>query len=269
MNSGCRTLRSLTRRPVLHSTIASAFLLLMAACGGDRRSGAVSADSSAAATDTASAMANDTGKASPDTATPARTDTATAQRDTARSAVAGTQKPSATQPTLPKPARVAQPASKPAPKSKVAQAPKADTTSKADTTAKAQAAPADTSAAAEQTAASAPLRDPYHTAPLDTVSQQVYNGWKQFNLNCARCHGEDVQGTTIAPHLIVSLKPDGPINTKEIFMQTVCAGRPAKGMPSWCALGMEMPTIESIYSYVKGRSDAKIHSGRPAVKPGG
>jgi mono/diheme cytochrome c family protein len=112
------------------------------------------------------------------------------------------------------------------------------------------------------------LRDEYHRAPRDTVSQAVYDGWKQFNLNCARCHGEDVQGTTIAPHLIVSLRPDGPINTKEIFIQTVCAGRPAKGMPSWCALGMELPTIEKIYAYVKGRSDSKIAAGRPAVKPG-
>ena len=88
----------------------------------------------------------------------------------------------------------------------------------------------------------------YHQAPRDTVSQEVYDGWKQFNLNCARCHGEDVLGTTIAPHLILSLKPDGPINTKELFMQTVCAGRPEKGMPSWCALGMEIPTIEKIYA---------------------
>ena len=112
------------------------------------------------------------------------------------------------------------------------------------------------------------LRDAYHTAPRDTVSQDVYDGWKQFNLNCARCHGEDVQGTTIAPHLILSLKPDGPINTKELFVQTVCAGRPAKGMPSWCALGMEMGTIDKIYAYVKGRSDAKLAPGRPALKPG-
>jgi len=110
------------------------------------------------------------------------------------------------------------------------------------------------------------LRDAYHPAPRDTVSQEVYDGWKQFNLNCARCHGEDVLGTTIAPHLIMSLKPDGPINTKELFMQTVCAGRPEKGMPAWCALGMEIPTIEKIYSYVKARSDAKVAPGRPAVK---
>ena len=110
------------------------------------------------------------------------------------------------------------------------------------------------------------LRDAYHTAPRDTVSQDVYDGWKQFNLNCARCHGEDVLGTSFAPHLIVSLKPDGPINTKALFVQTVCAGRPAKGMPSWCALGMELPTIDKIYSYVKARSDAKMAPGRPAVK---
>ena len=118
-------------------------------------------------------------------------------------------------------------------------------------------------------AADTPLRDAYHQAPHDTVSQSVYDGWKQFNLNCARCHGEDVLGTTIAPHLILSLKPDGPINTKELFMQTVCAGRPAKGMPAWCALGLGMDKISNIYEYVKGRSDAKISPGRPAVKQQG
>jgi mono/diheme cytochrome c family protein len=133
------------------------------------------------------------------------------------------------------------------------------------------AVPESTNAAApvQTSGAGAPLRDEYHSAPLDTVSQEVYQGWKQFNLNCARCHGEDVQGTTIAPHLIVSLRPSGPINTKEIFVQTVCAGRPAKGMPAWCALGLDMEKINQIYSYVKGRSESKIHMGRPAVKSGG
>jgi mono/diheme cytochrome c family protein len=112
------------------------------------------------------------------------------------------------------------------------------------------------------------LRDQYHQAPRDTVSQEVYDGWKQYNLNCARCHGEDVLGSTIAPHLVLSLKPDGPINTKEAFLQVVCAGRPEKGMPSWCALGMDPPTIEKIYAYVKARSDAKMSPGRPARKEG-
>jgi mono/diheme cytochrome c family protein len=113
------------------------------------------------------------------------------------------------------------------------------------------------------------LRDQYHQAPRDTVDQATYDGWKQYNLNCARCHGEDVLGSTIAPHLVMSLKPDGPINTKEAFLQVVCAGRPDKGMPSWCALGMDPPTIEKIYSYVKARADAKMAPGRPARRTDG
>ena len=181
-----------------------------------------------------------------------RSESTTARADTAKVV--------ATKPPAPKPAP---PPAKPKP-------PAQSKPQHSDTTTSTGTQPAESPAAPSQTAdAGAPLRDPYHTAPLDTVPQQVYDGWKQFNLNCARCHGEDAQGTTIAPHLIVSLKPDGPINTKELFIQTVCAGRPPKGMPSWCALGMEMPTIEAIYSYVKGRSDAKIHPGRPAVKSGG
>jgi mono/diheme cytochrome c family protein len=111
-----------------------------------------------------------------------------------------------------------------------------------------------------------PLHDAYHSAPLDTVDNKVYQGWKYFNLNCSRCHGEDVQGTTIAPHLIVSLKPNGTIPDEATFQTTVCGGRVAKGMPAWCSLGMTPGQIDTIYSYVKGRSDAKLHPGRPARK---
>jgi hypothetical protein len=32
---------------------------------------------------------------------------------------------------------------------------------------------------------------------------------------------------------------------------------------------MEPATIEKVYAYVKGRSDAKIGPGRPALKPRG
>jgi hypothetical protein len=144
-----------------------------------------------------------------------------------------------------------------------------ETASTRDTTSVSTAATPDSKAAAAPQASDAPLRDAYHQAPLDTVPQVVYDGWKQFNQNFARCHGEDVQGTTSAPHLIVSLRPDCPINTKELFVQTVCAGRPAKGMPAWCSLGLGMDKINSIYEYVKGRSDGKIHPGRPAVQAGG
>ena len=83
---------------------------------------------------------------------------------------------------------------------------------------------------------------------------------------CRGSHGEYGVGTSFAPALIVSLKDGGTIPNKAIFVQTVCAGRPDKGMPSWCALGLEMEKIQKIYEYLKGRADGKIHIGRPAAK---
>jgi mono/diheme cytochrome c family protein len=183
-----------------------------------------------------------------------------------RSRVAGgsdTTGPAVTTPDPAAPAPPAAAAPAPAPAATPPETKQADTTKTAPVP---TSAPTSTPTPTPTATAGAPLRDEYHQAPRDTVAQTVYNGWKQYNLNCARCHGEDALGTTIAPHLIVSLKPDGPINTKELFVQVVCAGRPEKGMPAWCALGLEMDKINDIYEYVKGRSDAKVSPGRPAVK---
>jgi hypothetical protein len=237
------------------SAVSLLSAIVLAGCGGERRSGAATAG------DTAMMSGSDTAAVSAaDTATRAARDTMV--KDTAKP------RDSATASAAPAPSVArATPPKKPAPRPRPASPPKpAAAPDTARDTAATTTARSDTAASSRD--ASAPLRDPYHRAPLDTVAPAVYDGWKQFNLNCARCHGEDVQGTTIAPHLIVSLRPDGPINTKELFVQTVCAGRPAKGMPAWCALGMEMGTIEAIYSYVKGRSEGKIHPGRPARRAG-
>lgn len=119
---------------------------------------------------------------------------------------------------------------------------------------------------AASTATAQDLRDQYHPAPRDTVDNDTYQGWKQFEQNCSRCHGEYGVGSSFAPALIVSLKNEGTVPTIEAFITTVCAGRPDKGMPGWCALGLEMDKIQRIYSYLKGRADGKIGAGRPAVK---
>jgi Cytochrome C oxidase, cbb3-type, subunit III len=277
MSGSRRSFRSGAVRQGLYGMCAGAFLLALGTGCGKERSGAVSSDSTAMAPDTGKPAASDTSRSAAETTATASTDSA---RETAKTSVSAGARPDTTRTTATKSVHSTPTTRATSPRTRPTAKPARDTSGAAASASGPQAGASDTShasgaqagdssAAGEQTNASAPLRDPYHHAPLDTVSQQVYDGWKQFNLNCARCHGEDAQGTTIAPHLIVSLKPDGPINTKEIFMQTVCAGRPAKGMPSWCALGMEMSTIEAIYSYVKGRSDAKIHPGRPAVKAGG
>jgi cytochrome c len=272
-----------------HHAAAVLALGLLAGCGGDRSRTGAGADTTGSAA-----------VVKPDSAAMPVTDTSVPARDSTRSAAPSTTADTGAGSTAAAPATKA-PSTTPAAKAPAAPSSAArkeqmaaagartahdtaassgqaqqDTSGvqKAESTNSAAPAPAPapqqqdtskhTTGAAEQ-----PLRDAYHQAPRDTVSQAVYDGWKQFNLNCARCHGEDVLGTTIAPHLIVSLKPDGPINTKELFVQTVCAGRPEKGMPSWCALGLDMNKINEIYEYVKGRSDAKISPGRPAVKEQG
>ncbi len=252
-------------------------LLLAAACGGERQaeSGTAGAATDTARQpvqpDTASAAAPDTAASrSAAPASPATADTAKQATSTAQAEPKPAPKPK------PKPTPKPEPAANPAPTAQDTEpgeaaqpgqpAPSQPPADTQPTQGAQQSTDAGGAAASQETA---PLRDQYHQAPKDTVSQVVYDGWKQYNLNCARCHGEDVLGTTIAPHLIVSMKPNGPINTQESFVQVVCAGRPAKGMPSWCALGLEMDKINAIYSYVKGRSEGDIGPGRPAVKQEG
>jgi hypothetical protein len=245
-------------------------LVLVAGCGGDREKAATAGEGSVAAVDTAAAPA----PAPTDTAIPggAAADTAAVvHRDTtsqpAPSGATQASKPATPAPKPPPKAAAPKPAAeKPATPKPTTATPPQDTTTVAQPAQ--QPAPAAQDSPPPAQGGDQPLRDAYHQAPRDTVDQVTYNGWKQFNLNCARCHGEDVTGTTIAPHLILSLKPDGPINTKELFVQTVCAGRPEKGMPSWCALGMDPAKINEIYTYVKGRSDGKLAAGRPARKEG-
>jgi hypothetical protein len=270
-----------------HAAVLLTFGLLTG-CGGDRsRAGAAMDTTGAAAvTPDSSAMpANDSASASHDTtpAAPAASDTA--KRPTAvapsetpppakaatRPASPPTKKPASARPTRDSSSAPTQRASRDSTPAHTADSAKAASAAPATDSAKTASAAAPAKPQQDTTAqtAEAPLIDAYHQPPRDTVTEAVYDGWKQFNLNCARCHGEDALGTTIAPHLILSLKPDGPINTKELFVQTVCAGRPTKGMPSWCALGLGIDKINDIYLYVKGRSDAKISPGRPAVKKEG
>jgi mono/diheme cytochrome c family protein len=106
----------------------------------------------------------------------------------------------------------------------------------------------------------------YHAVPRDTVSPAVYQGWKQYMLNCARCHGDYGVGTSFAPALVESVKPAGTIPTPELFIQTVCAGRMDKGMPAWCALGLDMAAMQEIHAYLVERASGKVGLGRPAMR---
>ncbi len=117
-------------------------------------------------------------------------------------------------------------------------------------------------------AAAAAMPDPYHPAPRDTVDLAAYKGWQQFGLQCARCHGEDAQGTSFGPSLLVALRPDGHTPTREKFLSVLTDGRPDKGMPSAAKMGVDSAYFEGLYQYLKGRSDGRLHGGRPARREG-
>jgi mono/diheme cytochrome c family protein len=106
----------------------------------------------------------------------------------------------------------------------------------------------------------------YHPAAQDTLSPAAYNGWKLFELNCSRCHGDNAEGTSFAPSLVQALGRGGAVPTEQAFSQIVCNGIPSGGMPTWCKLGLTKDQIQTIYLYVKGRADGKIHPGRPTVR---
>jgi mono/diheme cytochrome c family protein len=95
------------------------------------------------------------------------------------------------------------------------------------------------------------------------VSQAEYEGWRQYSVNCARCHGQDVLPNPVAANLLLSLAPGGPMDTYEKFHQVVSEGRAERGMPAFKAI-LTADQIKAMHAYVKGRADKRIPPGRPA-----
>ena len=94
------------------------------------------------------------------------------------------------------------------------------------------------------------------------VSAVEYEGWRQYNVHCARCHGQDALPNPVAANLLVSMAPGGPSADKATFTKIVTEGRPDRGMP---ALGKVVTPeqIDAIYAYLTGRAAKKIPAGRP------
>jgi mono/diheme cytochrome c family protein len=95
------------------------------------------------------------------------------------------------------------------------------------------------------------------------VSAIEYEGWRQYSVNCARCHGQDVLPNPVAANLLISLAPGGPMETYERFAPVVQEGRPERGMPAFKSI-LTPAQIKAIYAYVKGRAEKRIPPGRPA-----
>jgi mono/diheme cytochrome c family protein len=100
----------------------------------------------------------------------------------------------------------------------------------------------------------------------DSVDAATYDGWKQYSLQCARCHGDDALGTSFGPNLVASLRSDGTIPSREAFLALLASGRPDKGMPAAATLGLDQKYFDGIYEYLSGRSAGRFRGGRPVRK---
>jgi mono/diheme cytochrome c family protein len=98
------------------------------------------------------------------------------------------------------------------------------------------------------------------------VTDQVYTGWKYFQVYCARCHGDNALGTMAAPDLTYSVTEEGGV-TADSFKVIVRNGASDPSDPERRMRGFEdlldSTLVESVYAYVRARSDSSLAPGRP------
>ena len=90
------------------------------------------------------------------------------------------------------------------------------------------------------------------------IYQDVYNGWKWWHVYCYRCHGQDANGSTLAPNLT---DPNLKLTLSD-FLRKVRNGSPDKGMQAWDKL-LDDKQITQLYYYVIARADKVLPPGRP------
>ena len=99
-------------------------------------------------------------------------------------------------------------------------------------------------------------------AEAPRVTRVEYEGWRQYSVHCARCHGQDVLPNPVAADLLVSVAPNGPVHSLERFRAVVTEGRHERGMPSFKGV-LTPEQIQAIHAYVAGRAAKRIPPGRP------
>ena len=106
---------------------------------------------------------------------------------------------------------------------------------------------------------------PYKLYPSGKVNFAVRRGSNLYHNICHVCHGLAGMGSAFAPSLVESLK----YISYEDFVQTVMNGREnlqsgqTKVMPSFGENKTVVKYIDSLYGYLKARSDGAIPPGDP------
>jgi mono/diheme cytochrome c family protein len=90
---------------------------------------------------------------------------------------------------------------------------------------------------------------------------QDQEGWRQYMVHCARCHGDDAIGGLMAPDLRSSMQR-GAVDD-QAFQDVVLHGRRERGMPGFKGV-LTAEQVAAIQAYVAARASGKLKAGRPA-----
>lgn len=102
------------------------------------------------------------------------------------------------------------------------------------------------------------------------VDQKVYTGYQLFSENCLRCHGQGAEGSSFAPSLVDRLQTT--VHNLDQFRQVVANGKSANiggvlyVMPAWSWNKTVMANMDSLYAYLKARSDGALPNIAPEPK---
>jgi len=87
-----------------------------------------------------------------------------------------------------------------------------------------------------------------------------YEGWRQYMVTCARCHGDDGVAGIMAPDLRHAVTAGGLDSAA--FHDVVINGRLPQGMPSLRDV-LDEHQIADIYAYLIARATKGLPAGRP------
>ena len=92
------------------------------------------------------------------------------------------------------------------------------------------------------------------------ASEEEYQGWRYYHLYCARCHGDDVLGSSQAPDLRKSVKEG--IGADSFFVLVRDGSTENKEMKGFQDV-LDDFRIRQIHSYVVARGEGRLFAGRP------
>lgn len=94
------------------------------------------------------------------------------------------------------------------------------------------------------------------------VSKSTYVGWRMYHASCNHCHGQDGLGGSFAPSLVDSSAGTRDYNRFKDITQNGYSGQVGV-MPAYKDNPNINDKIDSIYAYLKARTDGVLPRGRP------